>query len=81
MKKEYCVENNPKPPIGVKPYYIEDGTRMKELSDTISRYIDYSGDYNTPKAEKVRAYEDIAKWAYELKMRAEVEVKLIEEGE
>lgn len=51
---------------------------MKELSDTISRYIVYAGDYNTPKAEKVRAYEDIAKWAYELKLRAETEVKLID---
>lgn len=66
-------------PIGIKPYYIIDEPRMIELAKAISRNLVYATDYNTPKAKKVSAYEHIAKWAYELKLRAQVEVKLIKE--
>ena len=52
---------------------------MSELAQAIARNIVYANDYNTPKAEKIRTYENIAQWAHELKLKAEVEVKLIEE--
>ena len=73
-----CVDI-PRPPEGIAPYYIEDSCRMSELAQAIARNIVYANDYNTPKAEKVRTYEHVAKWAYELKLKAEVNVKLIEE--
>lgn len=34
------MENNQKPPVGIKPRYIHDGERIEEILCAIERYTD-----------------------------------------
>ena len=78
MNKEQCIDNKELVPIGVPPFYIGDEQRMVELVNAISRYLVYAT--KRIKIEEAKdAYMHIAKWAHELKLRAELEIELIEE--
>lgn len=49
-----------KPPLGVKPCYIQSSERIKDLAEAISRYAD-RGDYQV-----------LRKWAKEILMQCDV---------
>lgn len=62
-KHEYCecvTEPIEKPPLGVKPYFIQAEERIKDLADAISRYVN-RGDY-----------EIIKRWANEILMQCDI---------
>lgn len=78
MKKEQFIDSKELIPIGVDPFYLGDEQRMIDLSNAISRYPAYAT-RTINRNEAKDAYKQIAIWSYELKLRAETEVKLIEE--
>lgn len=59
-------------PLGVNPHDFEHADRIQELSEAISRYACFfEGDY------RAECYEMIAKWAEEIKLLSEMEIKLL----
>ena len=66
-----------KPPIGPNPHWFVYNDRMKQLSEAISKYIDYAGSCHG--VEKKQSYDAIAGWCEELKSLALLESRL--EGE
>lgn len=58
-------------PLGVNMHDFEHADRIQELSKAISRYACFSRDY------RVECYEMIAKWAEEIKLLSEMEIKLL----
>lgn len=59
-------------PLGVNMHDFEHADRIQELSEAISRYACFfEGDY------RAECYEMIAKWAEEIKLLSEMEIKLL----
>lgn len=59
-------------PLGVNMHDFEHADRIQELSKAISRYACFfEGDYGA------ECYEMIAKWAEEIKLLSEMEIKLL----
>jgi hypothetical protein len=59
-------------PLGVNMHDFEHADRIQELSKAISRYACFfEGDY------RAECYEMIAKWAEEIKLLSEMEIKLL----
>lgn len=59
-------------PLGVNMHDFEHADRIQELSKAISRYACFfEGDC------RVECYEMIAKWAEEIKLLSEMEIKLL----
>lgn len=59
-------------PLGVNMHDFEHADRIQELSKAISRYACFfRGDY------RAECYEMIAKWAEEIKLLSEMEIKLL----
>ena len=59
-------------PLGVNPHDFKHADRIQELSEAISRYACFfEGDY------RAECYEMIAKWAEEIKLLSEMEIKLL----
>lgn len=60
-------------PLGVNMHDFEHADRIQELSKAISRYACFfeGGDY------RAECYEMIAKWAEEIKLLSEMEIKLL----
>lgn len=69
-----------KPPLGVSPHWWVHNRRIKELSEAITRYADFTGDHNHTLDVKAY-YELMAKWATEIKLLAEAEAKLLKGDE
>lgn len=65
-----------KPPLGVSPHWWVYNRRIKDLSEAITRYADFTGDHNHTLDVK-EYYELMAKWATEIKLLAEAEAKLL----
>lgn len=63
-----------KPPIGVEPHWIAIPQRIKALSGAIERHVQEN--------EVSPEYKQIAIWAEEMKMLAQLEIRLLNiEGE
>lgn len=65
-----------KPPIGVSPHWYIHNKRIKELSEAITRYSDFIMRYVHIKDDR-DYYQSIAKWADEIKMLSEMEIRLL----
>ena len=68
-----------KPPLGVSPHWYVYNKRIEELSNAITRYMDFIMRYNNIKDGRDN-YNAIAEWANEIKMLAEIEIQLISTG-
>ena len=64
-----------KPPLGVSPHWFVYRTRIKELNEAISRYLEYIEE-NQLIAETKQMYEQIAEWAKEIQALALLEARL-----
>ena len=69
------IEANPKPPIGVSPYWYVYPKRILELVEAIERRVDFAIE-NCTIRDVTQDYRLIAKWATELAKLAEFEAEM-----
>ena len=65
------------PPLGVIPHWHSYHQRIKELSEGISRYVNYLDEQSTSNTRDIQTYELLHKWAFDLSELCKLEATLL----